>query len=389
MNVNEKPVDRWIRAAKTKAIRLIYDAKATAWAHVGPPLEHRTSHPGVVERILLRDQRTSVYDNVLEKKFHGAPSQIRFFHPPVYLYVLNNVWITGSEGHIFFDPNVLFSVCSSLRGVQSKKVRRPIGWLSKKMASPVFILSSRAPGNRGHFLIEHLPRLIACREVLNDRGVTKCLVTPGHRCWQIGYLEKMGIRETDVLESSFGSVFCAHAYFVPVLCEGDQTTLSHENDYRLIRDVFLSNLPPPKERVGIFLSRKDAPDRRLINEDELFDVAKSYCPSLIRLTLSALSLDEQIQLFRSASFVIGPHSQAFRNVLFCRHATVVQLLQGARDMTNEYYHWAKNYGCIGAIADNQCVNFFSEISFHKNSDWVYPADKLKNDLMRLNTLIAL
>lgn len=380
-------VVKWVRAAKAKAIRLIYDAKASVWTAIGPPLKYRETHPGIVQKILLREASATVYQNALEEMFYGMPSKTRFHHPSVHVYMLENVWVTGSEGHIFFEPNALFSVCSSVKGVHPKKIRRPISWLSRRAESPVFILSSRAPGNRGHFLTEHLPRLVASRDFLQAHGAVKILVTPGHRRWQVDYLKKLDIPESDVLEASYGAVFCPSAYFVPVLCEGIQTTISIKRDYTLIRDLFLVGCQPSSSRCPIFLSRKDAPDRQLINEDTVFQIVKDYFPSVRRVTLSSLSLDEQIELFQNASLVIGPHSQAFRNVLFSEDAIIVQLLQGFRDAQNEYYHWAKNYCAMAAINDNQCLNLFSEMPFYKNSNWIYPADKLRNDFRRLTTLI--
>jgi hypothetical protein len=378
---------RFITAVKNKGVKFAYDTKATLWTRLGWPLERRETHPHIVETICLRKATETAYDNRLEEKYYNVPANIRFFHPQVNLYVLKNIWVTGSEGHIFFEPNILFTACPSVDRTETRKIRRPITWLSEKIDKPVFILSSRAPGNRGHFLTEHLPRLIGCRNALEGRGAYKVLVTPGHKSWQVHYLKKLGINADDVVEASFGGVFCSKAYFVPVLCEGKQATISIERDYRIIRRAFLAGKKPSKRRTPIFLSRLDAPDRKLLNEDRVFEVAKNFFPSIKRISLSLLSLDEQIQIFQNASLVMGPHSQSFRNVLFCHNALVIQLLQGYREDGNEYYHWAKNYSCMGLMNANQCLTLFSNTPFYKNSDWEYPEEKFENDIRRLKKLI--
>jgi capsular polysaccharide biosynthesis protein len=104
------------------------------------------------------------------------------------------------------------------------------------------------------------------------------------------------------------------------------------------------------------------------------------------VTLSTLSLDEQIRLFEKAPVIIGPHSQSFRNILFSSNALVVQLIQGFRTFENEYYQWAQNYNYVGNIGGNVCLPLFSEIAFHTNSDWIYSEDKFEKDFARLLTL---
>lgn len=373
---------------KTQAIKLIYDAKGTLWARFRVPLAWRTAHANVVEKVLVRERTTTAYINDLEEKYYGSSAAVQFFHPRVYLYVLKNVWVSGSEGHVFFGPNSIFSACPSVNGLDPRKARRPIKWLSKKIDEPVFVLSNRAPGNRGHFLVEHLPRLLACRRILGNQERYKILVTPGHRTWQLGYLKKLGITSSDVVEGSFGSVFCTKVYVVPVLCEGKLATISIADDYRIIRDLFLADPRPSIKGFPMFVSRADARDRKLLNEDRIFDIAKIFFPGMKRVMLSKLSLDEQIPLFQNAPCIIGPHSQSFRNILFCENALVVQLLQGCRKPHNEYYHWANNYNALGIMNNNRCLSMFSQKRFNKNSNWEYPEDKLKGDLQRLMSVLG-
>lgn len=377
-----------VSAVRTKLTKLAHDSKATVWSKIGPRLKRTKAHPHILDRIVVQESSSTICENELEGELYGCRVQTRFSHPKRYLYVLKDIWVTGSEGHVLFELNKLFSVCSSFDGSDPKKIRRPIKWLARRIEEPVFILSSRAPGNRGHFLTEHLPRLVASWKTLAGFGKFKILVTPGHRPWQVEYLEKLGIQASDVVEASFGSVFCAKAYFVPVLCEGQRATISVESDYRFIRKQFLAGRKPSGKGSPVFLSRADAPDRRLINEDSVFEVAQKFFPDMKRFTLSKLSLDEQVGLFQEARVVMGPHSQSFRNVLFCNKSIVIQLLQGFREPGNEYYHWAKNYSCMGLMNENQCVSLFSEIPFHKNSDWMYPPEKLERDLNRLVNLLG-
>jgi len=66
---------------------------------------------------------------------------------------------------------------------------------------------------------------------------------------------------------------------------------------------------------------------------------------------------------------------------------VIQLIQGFRDTSNQYYRWAQNYNYVGSLGGNSCLPLFSEIEFHKNSHWVYPEDKFEKDISQVISLL--
>ncbi|MFO7554348.1 MAG: glycosyltransferase 61 family protein [Desulfobacterales bacterium] len=371
----------------TKLIKVLHDGKATFWTMAGFPLKNVTSHAKIIDKKPVQDNGYTIYKNELEEAYFGCNAQLKFFHPERHLYVLKDVWVTGSEGHLFFEPDTLFSVCSSLKGVKLKKIRRPIKSLAQIIEELVFILSGRAPGNRGHFLLEHLPRLVASLDIIQQFGGCKILVTPRHRKWQIDYLKKLDIPESDIIEASIGTVFCKKAFYVPMLCEEKAATMTYEKYYKYIRNKFIGDEKNIEKGLPVFLSRKDAPDRKLVNEDAIFFISKSYFPGMKRVTLSGLSLNEQIKLFQEAPVIIGPHSQPFRNLLFSSRSLSIQLIQGYRNASNEYYNWAQNYNYIGSIGGNLCLPLFNGIEFYKNSNWIYPEDKFKKDITRLVSLL--
>lgn len=371
----------------TKLIRLAHDSKTTLCSLVGLRLRSTNCHPQMVSRIPVVEEQTARHENQLEGAFYGAPVRTEIEHPAINLFILKDVWVTGSEGHIFFGPRILFSICPSTHGVEDRKIRRPIAWLSKTIEEPIFVLSGRAPGNRGHFLVEHMPRLIAGLQAISRLGQCKILVTPDHRGWQVEYLEKLGFEPSDVIEGSLGSVFCKTALYVPLLSCRKEATISLRAHYEVLREK-LAPAPLPPKGFPIFLARKDAPDRNLVNEEAIFRIAQDHFPGLRSVTLSGMRLEEQIRLFQQAPVVIGPHGQPFRNLLFCNDTLSIQLLQGCREASNEYYHWAQNYNWLGNMFGNRCISLFSDIAFHKNSNWIYPEDKLVRDLSKVKALLC-
>jgi len=224
-------------------------------------------------------------------------------------------------------------------------------------------------------------------DVIKREAGCKILVTPMHRNWQTGYLQKLGIPDSEIIEASIGSTFCKRALYVPTLCKGEIATCSREKYYQFLRKCFIGSQESSRKGLPIFLSRKDAPDRKLGNEDAIFSIAKTFFPEMKRIVMSTLALNEQIRLFQEAPVIIGPHAQPFRDILFSSNSLVIQMIQGFRDTSNEYYQWAQNYNYVGSLGGNLCLPLFSEIEFNTNSDWIYPEAKFEKDMSQLVSLL--
>jgi capsular polysaccharide biosynthesis protein len=80
----------------------------------------------------------------------------------------------------------------------------------------------------------------------------------------------------------------------------------------------------PNARRMIYLSRRDAPARPLLNERALEAALAAIGFEIV--IGAALSLPEQIKLFREAALVIGPHGAGLANIAFARPgATLLEL----------------------------------------------------------------
>jgi hypothetical protein len=80
----------------------------------------------------------------------------------------------------------------------------------------------------------------------------------------------------------------------------------------------------------IFISRKDAPKRKILNEDAIFKLFETK--GFVRYELSKLSVAEQILLFNQAEMVVGEHGAGMTNCLFCQPGTkVIEIFQALID----------------------------------------------------------
>jgi hypothetical protein len=94
---------------KTTFIRVSHDAKASICTRAGLHLTHVHEHPKILEKILIQENSVTRYTNAFEKRYYGYCEPLDFFHPATYLHVLRDVWVVGSEAHIFFEPDLFLT----------------------------------------------------------------------------------------------------------------------------------------------------------------------------------------------------------------------------------------------------------------------------------------
>ncbi|MEE9367519.1 MAG: glycosyltransferase family 61 protein [Pontiella sp.] len=359
--------------------RKLHDTWALISSSLGNKALQTTQHEKIIHQSNVIAASKTKNKNLIETDFYLSSPDGFYTQSPVDLYELKNIWMTGAQGHLFFDQKNYLHICPSFDGISDKKIRRPIPALAQRIKNPVFILTGRGLGNRGHFLVEHLPRFLACRNFIPSD--TKIMVPPKQKRWAKEYLAKLGISEDMIIEGSEGTILLEQAFYMPLFSNDEKARLAPKEFYQQLRDAFIQ--PSSRPRESIFISRKDADLRLMLNEDEIFDMAKSRFPDLRKVSMSALSLDEQIALFANAELVIGAHNQAFRNLMFCSGALCIQLVNGERCEQNEYYFWANNYSQLGTLFDNGCISLYSETPLDSDWNWTYPSDKFSKDLDRV------
>jgi Glycosyltransferase 61 len=105
-----------------------------------------------------------------------------------------------------------------------------------------------------------------------------------------------------------------------------------------IRDFFkhIWENTPLEENKFIFISRNFSSNkhRRLLNEEELLPFLKVFNIKVCHL--ETMTFVEQIQLFRSAKLIIGPHGAGLAWILFCNPAVkIVEII----DVIPKYGHY--------------------------------------------------
>jgi hypothetical protein len=111
-----------------------------------------------------------------------------------------------------------------------------------------------------------------------------------------------------------------------LLCES-LTAISHPGGYDRWRPAFLKRAfadlraTPPVSSRRIYISRKNAPGRRVANDGELEPILRRHGFAI--LEMEKLSFAEQVTAFRQAEVVAGPAGAAFTHLNFCQPGTRV------------------------------------------------------------------
>jgi len=97
---------------------------------------------------------------------------------------------------------------------------------------------------------------------------------------------------------------------------------------RWLRQRILSNLPVvASEQLNfsskIFISRRKALQRRIINEDEVIEALAPF--GFVAYALEELSFSEQVRLFSQADMVVAPHGAGLTNMIFSENLAVIEL----------------------------------------------------------------
>ena len=128
----------------------------------------------------------------------------------------------------------------------------------------------------------------------------------------------------------------------------------------------------------IFISRKDAPFRKVINEDEVFEKFKPY--GFERYELSKLSVAEQIVLFNQAEIIVSAQGTGLANSIYCTQKTkIIELFQSLCDCTVWYISQIFNLDYVPV----QTVRFETDFIKAWKTDTYMPIDiidKVKNYL---------
>ncbi len=242
----------------------------------------------------------------------------------------------------------------------------------------LYLVTPEAADNYHHWLIDLLPRCDAVEKSGYALGSFDRVILnfKGHP-YQWETLDTIGIPRERIVPADPRTVFEADELIVPSLKASNEQIPAPHLSY--LRKTFL---PPVLRRGGrrIFLSRKDAAQRRITNEDEVFELFANR--GFERITLSRTSVAAQAELFSECEALAGPSGAAFANLVFARPGALVVELASPDWLTP--FHWmiSSRLGLNHWIVGNKgSVREQPEIGCRSSHQWM-DCTRLARDLDR-------
>jgi capsular polysaccharide biosynthesis protein len=201
-----------------------------------------------------------------------------------------------------------------------RKIDREVLWITDYWSTGHF-----------HWLTDVLTRLFVVRDRLRDL----LLVLPGKYQSQEhvqSSLRAFGVTEVDFIGSE--EVVECRSLLMP----SHTAPSGHFKDeaIRGVRDVLLSAYGAASgEEKKVYISRRGAERRRIINEDAIVHVVRNF--GFETICAEELSFEQQVQIFSRARYLVSNHGAGLTNILFMKAGGSVLELRHQSDCINNCY----------------------------------------------------
>jgi len=190
----------------------------------------------------------------------------------------------------------------------------------RKYKNEVAIVTASNQDFYWHWLFDILPRLLMLKDV--GKNPEKIYIQKKYP-FQFETLGLLGfLSDEQIINCDEVPIISASHLIVP--CHQIASGREFPNWVgQVLRESFLP-LITDKQNVQnqrIYISRKSARFRRVLNEDEIVDLLKLY--GFFVVMLENLAFTEQVDLFRNAEIVVGASGSGLANLVFCSVGTKV------------------------------------------------------------------
>jgi hypothetical protein len=256
----------------------------------------------------------------------GGAKPTEFFHrfdstiPERGLATLADVTVYG-RGPILVNGNALVKE-SFIRGrLNLAKVQQGLNAVPETVDSAIHI-SSGPVMNYGHFLLEMLPRLLLHLDLLPDSPI---LIHETSYPFAVPMLRQCGIDEKRVMQSTDRPMRVGKLYWPT---PNAYPPLDHAPEIFEAMSLIRSKLGDagPADRL-LFLSRRDATTRMLLNDAEIFSVLEPLGFEWVHP--GRMRFEDQVRTFSRARVLIGASGAACTNCVFMPPGGTVIVLSPA------------------------------------------------------------
>lgn len=291
---------------------------------------------------LLRPQRTQAYAHTLHHFKEGAwvhqQKNTIFEFEEQRIVSLNSEWLLLHEQGFFLDPKKRLIIDSFSYPEPEEALKQwntSQAWKSVRfqhLSGKVIPFSGIGHSNYYHVFTELLPRAL---EMLHHHADARLLIMEDspHFVWEA--LHQLGIKPSQVFLQRKEVVYAADSW---VVIPWGLNFIDVR--FKLLRDKMgWSNQNEGTDWV--YLSRKKADKRRLLNEDVLIPYLEQKGVKII--FAEDLRFSEQLSLFSRVKGIIAPHGAGLTNMIWMPKVNIVEIRPAGWD-NRCFYHLALSLG---------------------------------------------
>jgi capsular polysaccharide biosynthesis protein len=257
---------------------------------------------------------------------------------PVGLAILNNGYVFGHHGGQYFNSNQEYfwdlgrenwRYFSALFIDSVWRLPKP----TILHGTAAVLAHEYAYSNFAHWTFDVLPKISILRKAGFFDQVDWFLVGHSDKEYQLQSLLHLGVPRHKIIKFSKASHFQAETLLLPRLCGYH---LQHQSPWKIsfLKESF-GDFRSSTQTQRLFVSRKDASFRHLLDEDNLFEKLSQL--GFQHVCLSGLGLQDTVKLFSDAEAVVGPFGSGLMNIAFCHPGTKV--VEIATPAFYNCYHW--------------------------------------------------
>ncbi|MCM3719145.1 glycosyltransferase family 61 protein [Fictibacillus phosphorivorans] len=182
--------------------------------------------------------------------------------------------------------------------------------------------------NYWHWLHDNLARFHLLE--LSGIKINKYLLPPIRYPYQWQTLQMLGIPRDKIIQLRPNMHLRAKKLVLPSVPFTIDTSVKWSIDY--LRNSLLNEntVKNSDEYEKIYISRDDASWRKVINEERVIQILEKR--GFKKVVLKNKSVQEQINIFNSAKYIIGTNGAGMSNIMFCKPGTkIIQLFTTTSD----------------------------------------------------------
>ena len=245
---------------------------------------------------------------------------------------------------LILDNSIIQGPSHQLRPINNVEVEKNIVFekgtprIKKKLNGVVLSLLTGGAGNNNysHWLLDVLPRLSLCEQVINLSDINFILLPNLEKKFQKETLQMLNIKNDCLISSktfrhiqATEIIVTDHPYCITGNATKDIMNIPNWIPFWLKQKFLNKEKKINKYPEKIYIDRSDSESntkhlRQIINEKEVVDLLLNN--GFKSISLSRLHFKDQVQLFNDARIIVGLHGAGFTNVCFCEQgAKIIEL----------------------------------------------------------------